>query len=394
MTQTGMSLGTPAYMSPEQAMGERDIGARSDVYALGAMTYEMLTGEPPFTGLNSQAIVAKVLTETPPPLRPKRPTVSPAVEHAVLTALQKLPADRYGSAKDFADALDGKGGGTYASTVALPSSRLSRLSRPSRPIMLAAAALLAITAGAAGWLLHRPPAAPVRPVVRFDMQLPRDVQAIGATGSTIAVAPDGSQLVYVGKAPSGQRLYVRNLDLTEPTALARTDGASLPFYSPDGQWLGFRQGDKLARVALAGGPVSPITNVAGVVYGASWAHGDTVIFSSDSGLMEVPASGGTARLIARPDSGEAFRYPEALPDGRTVLFGVLSGGSLKLAALTRQHRGGETAPAAGRLSEVHQSRIRGTEQPVRQHHRSSVRHPATRSHRSGDLVDRAAYQVG
>ncbi len=94
MTQTGMSLGTPAYMSPEQAMGERDIGARSDVYALGAMTYEMLTGEPPFTGPNSQAIVAKVLTETPPPLRPKRPTVPPAVEHAVLTALQKLPADR------------------------------------------------------------------------------------------------------------------------------------------------------------------------------------------------------------------------------------------------------------------------------------------------------------
>ena len=124
MTQTGMSLGTPAYMSPEQAMGERDIGARSDVYALGAMTYEMLTGEPPFTGLNSQAIVAKVLTETPPPLRPKRPTVSPAVEHAVLTALQKLPADRYGSAKDFADALDGKGG-TYSPTrrALLTSSR-------------------------------------------------------------------------------------------------------------------------------------------------------------------------------------------------------------------------------------------------------------------------------
>ena len=96
MTQTGMSLGTPAYMSPEQAMGERDIGARSDVYALGAMTYEMLTGEPPFTGPNSQAIVAQVLTETPRPLRPKRPNVSPAVEGAVLTALEKLPADRFG----------------------------------------------------------------------------------------------------------------------------------------------------------------------------------------------------------------------------------------------------------------------------------------------------------
>ena len=135
MTQTGMSLGTPAYMSPEQAMGERDIGARSDVYALGAMTYEMLTGEPPFTGLNSQAIVAKVLTETPPPLRPKRPTVTPAVEHAVLTALQKLPADRFGTAKDFADALDGKGGSaSYAATVATARPHVLTSSRPrARP---------------------------------------------------------------------------------------------------------------------------------------------------------------------------------------------------------------------------------------------------------------------
>ena len=110
MTQTGMSLGTPAYMSPEQAMGERDIGARSDVYALGAMTYEMLTGEPPFTGPNSQAIVAKVLTEKPPPPSRAQAThgARRSVEHAVLTALQKLPADRFGTAKDFADALDGR----------------------------------------------------------------------------------------------------------------------------------------------------------------------------------------------------------------------------------------------------------------------------------------------
>ena len=135
MTQTGMSLGTPAYMSPEQAMGERDIGARSDVYALGAMTYEMLTGEPPFTGLNSQAIVAKVLTETPPPFRPKRPTVPPAVEHAVLTALQKLPADRYGSAKDFADALDGKGVAPTPPQWRYPRHPPTRPTRLTRPVI-------------------------------------------------------------------------------------------------------------------------------------------------------------------------------------------------------------------------------------------------------------------
>ena len=142
--------------------------------------------------------------------------------------------------------------------------------------------------------------------------------------------------MYIGKAPSGQRLYVRHFDRTDPVALAGTDGASLPFFSPDGQWVGFRQGDKLVRVPLAGGPVSLITTLTGVAYGATWARGDTVIFGSDSGLMEVPVSGGTPRLIARPDSGEAFRFPEVLPDGRTVLFGVMATGSLNLAALTRR----------------------------------------------------------
>src|SRR6476661_6969924 len=130
MTQTGLSLGTPAYMSPEQAMGERDIGPRSDVYALGAMAYEMLAGEPPFTGPSSQAIVAKVLTEQPPPLRPKRPTVPAGAEGAIMTALQKLPADRWGSAREFSDALTGTGSRiAQAPTVPMPAARPPAVSR-------------------------------------------------------------------------------------------------------------------------------------------------------------------------------------------------------------------------------------------------------------------------
>ncbi len=109
MTETGMSLGTPHYMSPEQAMGEREITARSDVYALGAMTYEMLVGDPPFTGSTAQAIVAKVVTETPRPMLPQRHTIPPHVEAAVLTALEKLPADRFASAAEFSEALNRPG---------------------------------------------------------------------------------------------------------------------------------------------------------------------------------------------------------------------------------------------------------------------------------------------
>src|SRR5687767_12512040 len=105
MTETGMSLGTPHYMSPEQAMGEREITARSDVYAIGVVLYEMLTGDPPFTGSTAQAIVARVLTETPRPILPQRHTIPPAIEAAVLTALEKLPADRFATAAEFAQAL-------------------------------------------------------------------------------------------------------------------------------------------------------------------------------------------------------------------------------------------------------------------------------------------------
>src|SRR5690242_10337999 len=105
MTETGRSLGTPTYMSPEQAMGEREITARSDVYALGCVTYEMLIGDPPFTGSTAQAVVARVLTEAPRPLLPQRHTIPPQVEAAVLKALEKLPADRFASAAQFAEAL-------------------------------------------------------------------------------------------------------------------------------------------------------------------------------------------------------------------------------------------------------------------------------------------------
>ena len=163
MTQTGMSLGTPAYMSPEQAMGEREIGARSDVYALGAMTYEMLAGEPPFTGPNSQAIVAKVLTEQPPPLRPKRPTVPPAAEAAILTALQKLPADRWGTAREFSDALTGAGSRSgSAPTVPMAAARAPAGSRRA-PLLWAGWMLAGITAAVAAWALQ--PAAAGAPAV-------------------------------------------------------------------------------------------------------------------------------------------------------------------------------------------------------------------------------------
>jgi Tol biopolymer transport system component/tRNA A-37 threonylcarbamoyl transferase component Bud32 len=340
MTETGMSLGTPAYMSPEQAMGEREITARSDVYSLGAVLYEMLTGDPPFSGSTAQAIVARVVTESPRPLFPQRHTIPPHVEAAVLTALEKLPADRFATAAQFADALTKPGLATVptrSTTAAIPAAQPAPAARARLAVLVPwAIAALAVVGTALTMWLRRAPQTPPRPVVRFDIQLPRDAEPVGATGSTIAFSPDGSQVVYVGKAQSGQRLYSRRMDRPDPIAIPGSEGGSLPFFSPDGAWLGFIQGTKLVKVAVAGGPVTPICTLSETAYGATWTVGDTVIFGSDSGLMDVPAGGGSPRVIVKPDSGEVFHFPDILPGGQAVLFGVSGHGSLKLAALIRR----------------------------------------------------------
>ena len=336
MTQTGMSLGTPAYMSPEQAMGERDIGARSDVYALGAMTYEMLTGEPPFMGANSQAIVAKVLTETPRPLRLARPNVSPAVEAAVLTALQKLPADRFGSAKEFADALDGKGTGAgYAATVVTGATRPSRLTRPTRPVMLAAIALTAAAAGLAGWLAHREPA---RPVLRYTTLLPEDQALANTRGHRIAISPDGSRLVYAGHGPDGSQLWLRNRNQLRATLIPGASRATVPFFSPDGQRVGYTvEGNtEIKVVALTGAPPITVADSGIGADGGTWSADGFIYFDGltgggTTGLVRVAPNG--AKVLEQVTTVDTARgeqdhfWPNALPKGRGILFTIQSRGN-------------------------------------------------------------------
>ncbi len=344
LTETGMSLGTPHYMAPEQAMGEREITPKADIYALGCVLYEMLVGEPPFTGPTAQAIIARVMTEQPRSLTLQRHTIPAHVEAAVLMALEKLPADRFASAAQFAEALVHPGSIPVmpAVTAAVApgvgaAARLGTRPRASRRVVAVGALGLAAAAGAAVWAWVGPkPARPARGIVRFAIQLQREAEPVGARGSTIAYAPDGSRIVYVGRSQAGQRLYARGLNALEPVAISGTDGASLPFFSPDGQSIGLNQGGRLSRVTLAGGPVTGLTDPYGTVYGASWGPDDAIVFATDSGLMEVPAAGGRAHRLAAPDSGEAFRWPEVLPDGRAVLFTVFARGTVTLAALVRR----------------------------------------------------------
>jgi serine/threonine-protein kinase len=334
MTETGMSLGTPHYMSPEQAMGEREITARSDVYALGAMTYETLVGEPPFTGPTAQAIVAKVMTAEPAGLTAQRRSVPPAVEDAVLTALAKLPADRFATAAEFAAALVAPATAarrTTATGAARPRPR--RFGWLPAAVIGAAAFGLGVLAARAFW---RPPAPRYPPVVlRYAIPLPDSAPLVDHNGTGLAYAPDGSVFAYVSRLGLMLRAAGR-LDAV-PAAGARRGVA--PFFSPDGRWLGFMDGARVLKVPLDGGaPVTICDSCTG--YSFSWGSDDTVRYHTappdnpnSRVLMAVSARGGRPREIARPDSTEVFRGPVLLPGTRTVLFATFTRSSSRLAAL-------------------------------------------------------------
>jgi len=323
MTETGMSLGTPHYMSPEQAMGEREISARSDVYALGCVLYEMLTGDPPFTGSTAQAIVARVVTEQPRSLTSQRHTIPPQVEAAVLQALEKLPADRFATAAEFAAALANPGFATRA-TVSMQGGGRGASPR-ARALVggLAAVSVVLAALAAWGWFRPKPPA----PVIRYSMGLPGE-QAMrqGIAGINLAFSPDGSRLVYIGPGEGGDQLWVRDRDRLDATPLPGTLGAANPWFSPDGQRIAFSAGTnfELKVVPVTGGPpitlAEPGSNAGG---GVAWGPDDWIYFDAPSGLSRIPAGGGTPETVVALDTaGEELghAWPAPLPNGKGLLF--------------------------------------------------------------------------
>jgi len=335
MTETGMSLGTPHYMSPEQAMGEREITARSDVYALGAMTYEMLVGDPPFTGSTAQAIIAKVMTEKPASLRRQRERVPNEVEDAVFTALEKLPADRFATAAEFAAALVTPMSAIRRTAV----TRAGRLGqRGFRWLPAAIVGVVAFGLGVlAASLVGRQSAPRYPPVVlRYTMTLPDTAALADHNGTGIAYAPDGSAFAYTSRVG----LMLRAADKLDAVPVAGARRAVNPFFSPDGRWLGYLDGARIVKLPLAGGaPVTICDSCTG--YAFSWGSDDTLRYHtapssnpSTRVLMAVSARGGKPYEIARDSSSaEDFRGPMLVPGTRTVLFSAFTGSGSRLAAL-------------------------------------------------------------
>jgi serine/threonine-protein kinase len=316
MTETGMSLGTPHYMSPEQAMGEREITARSDVYALGATLYEMLVGEPPFTGPTAQSIVAKVLTEEPRPLHPKRHTIPANVEAATLHALEKLPADRFATAAEVAAALtDSAYRGPGPATRVVEAG--ARAGRPRSRFLLIGAGLLAgMLLGAGGYaLLHQQP---TPPVTRYAFTPPPEQAPL--PGFAPIPSPDGSLIAYVGPGGPRSQIWVKRRDRYAGTPLSGTAGSTTFTWSPDGQWIAFVLARGLYKVpAVGGAPILLADSISGNP-GIAWLDDGTIVALrvNASGLLRVSQDGGPVSRVFSETATVLF--PSALPHARGVLF--------------------------------------------------------------------------
>jgi serine/threonine-protein kinase len=336
MTETGMSLGTPHYMSPEQAMGEREITARTDVYALGCVTYEMLVGEPPFTGPTAQAIIARVMTEEPRSLTAQRKSVPPYVEAAVFTALEKLPADRFATAAEFAAALADAGVTHHRSTAIASSSGRPKWSRFAWPI---AAALLAATA-AWGWLRSGPTALPSRQRVvlwhaPFSDFLDPSTQTVE---SRVAISPDGAYIAFSDSVGDDTQIFLKDRNQTRATPIAGTEGGADPFFSPDGQWIGYiTHGGTVRKVRVSGGGSIQLATTANPTYAIGvWLDDGAIVFPDNrGGLSRVSGEGGPVTSV-RPPRKDHYDDPAALsslPGSRGVLFTGCPGNCASASAL-------------------------------------------------------------
>ena len=353
MTETGMSLGTPHYMAPEQAMGEREITARADIYALGCVLYEMLTGEPPFTGPTAQAIIARVMTEAPRPIALQRHTVPAHVEAAVVKALEKLPADRFATAEALAAALAnpafGVGAATATAVAATGATAAPRRSgwraRLRDPyVLVPSLGLLAALVVVAG--LVRRPAPPAVPPISYVLATSDSTRPTDNFPWPAAISPDGGTVVYTS---AGGQFFALRSDQLAPTPIPGTAAAYQPYFSPDGAWLAFEQAGKERKVRFDGSQPVTITSASGA-NGGDWTARDQIVLGAQGpfhGLSLVSAAGGDAVALTHPDTARGERdhlWPVAAPDGRAVFFTIWTGSNASSRLAVASIPGGRVVP--------------------------------------------------
>jgi eukaryotic-like serine/threonine-protein kinase len=307
MTETGLSLGTPHYMSPEQATAEKEITPRSDVYSLATVLYEMLAGQPPHIGGAAQQVIMKIITEQAQPVRQLRKNTPANVDAAIAKALEKLPADRFESAKAFGDALANPA--FAGSTTALRIGPRADATTGSSLALIAGAALalVGLTTGVWGWR-HRG-TQDAEPVVPLTLEAPSARPDLGR----FAVSKDGARFAFA----TDEGIVVRDSGKREYRLLQGTESAESPSFSPDGAWLVFELRGHLRKMPLSGGAaVGIIANDSLLGSQVRWGEDGKMVFESGERLYLVTQSGALKRL-AKADRAQA---PRLMPDGSGVLY--------------------------------------------------------------------------
>ena len=337
LTETGLSLGTPFYMSPEQATGDQQVGPPSDTYALAAVLYEMLTGDPPYVGSTAQAVLGKIIQGAPVPVTQIRKSVPTNVDSAIRRALEKLPADRFTGAQDFARALADRGFRHGEEALAGAAGGVRPWTRMT-VILAAVAGLFVLSTVALGWSLLSPEP---RPLARFEVTFGED-QSLAVGGAVkLALSPDGSRIVYVGVARDGGRqLWQRSLTDLEPIPIPGTEGAYNPVLSPDGLSVVFWAEGDVKTVSLGGGPTFTVASGAP---GLAWGSDGMIYFYRPDGIYRVPETGGEPKAVTSSTGNHDWQ--SALPDGRGLLLTVV-GASLD------QNRIAVVGPEGGEVREI------------------------------------------
>ena len=314
LTQEGTILGTFQYMAPEQLEG-KEADARTDIFAFGAMLYEMATGRKAFTGASQASLISSIMTADPPSISVQQPMSPPALDRVVRRCLAKDPEERWQSAADLGSELQWIGQGSQAGVPATVVAR--RRSRERLAWVGLAVAALASVFFAAGYFRRAPrPAPPILATLPFPEKM-----YLGE----IALSPDGRMVAFTAAKAGGEpSVWVRSLDSASARPIADTAEATFPFWSPDSREIGFFSAGRLKRVDLAGGHVVSVCDAERGV-GGTWNRDGTIVFgpTPTGALYRVSASGGQPVAVTKLDAAKhetAHRYPEFLPDGRHFLY--------------------------------------------------------------------------
>ncbi|HYL85789.1 MAG TPA: protein kinase [Candidatus Angelobacter sp.] len=318
VTQEGTIVGTFQYMSPEQVEG-KELDGRSDIFSLGAVLYEMLTGKKAFEGKSQLSVASAILEKEPEAISTLQPMTPPALDHAIRRCLAKDREERWQTARDLG--LEVKWVAESGAQVRnAPTATMRRAFGP-RAVILSVVALLLVAAIAslATWNLKP---SPPRAVTRTMITLPPGQRLAGLDHHALALSPDGSQLAYIAIQGGTQQIYLRAMDSLEARPVPGSEGAANPFFSPDSQWLGFFAGQKLKKISISGGAAETLGD-ATLAHGASWSDHGTIAFSpaTASFLQQVSEAGGAQQPLTRLAVGEvSHRWPEFLPGGKALLF--------------------------------------------------------------------------